>query len=279
MLNYINWNVNPEIFSIGPLSIRWYGLLLALGFYCAYRTILYAFKKEGISQDFLDKFAITLIIWTVIGLRLGHVFFYEPEYYLSNPIKILKVWEGGLASHGAIITMVIYIIYFTRKNKVPILWLFDRVCFSIPIVGTLVRIGNLMNSEIYGDVTTMPWGFIFQRIDNVPRHPSQIYESLAYLSLFIFLIWYYKKLQGKIPAGRFFGIMMIWVFTARFIIEFFKEVQVDFEQTMLLDMGQILSIPAIITGIILVIYSYKHKKIPIYIEPQKENKTQKETEK
>lgn len=272
---FVIWDVNPVLVALGSLEVRWYGVLLAGGFFLSYLTLGKIFKKEGISQEFLDKFAFNLVIWTIVGLRLGHVLFYEPAYYFANPLEILMVWKGGLASHGAVIAIISYILYFTYKNKIPVLWLFDRVAAVVPIAAGLVRIGNLMNSEIYGTPTDLPWAFVFVRDDLLPRHPSQIYEALVYLSLFVFFIWYYKKLAGKIPAGRFTGIILAVIFTARFFIEFVKDVQVDFEATMTLNMGQWLSIPFMIMGISLWIYSYKKKEIPSYQEIVKPAKKQK----
>lgn len=266
---YIIWDVSPILLKLGSLEIRWYGLLLAGGFFLSYLTLGKIFKKEGLSQEFLDKFAFSTVIWTVVGLRLGHVLFYEPEYYFARPLEILMVWQGGLASHGAVIGIISFVLYFTYKNKVPVLWLFDRLAAVIPIAAGLVRIGNLMNSEIYGTPTDLPWAFVFVRDDMLPRHPSQIYEALVYLSLFVFFLWYYKKLEGKIPAGRFTGIILAVIFTARFFIEFVKDVQVDFEANMMLNMGQWLSIPFMIIGAALWIYSYKKKEIPSYSEPVK----------
>lgn len=268
MINYIFWDISPIALKLGPLEIRWYGILLATGFFFAYLTLLNIFKKEGISQEFTDKFAIRLVLWTVIGLRLGHVLFYEPAYYFRHPLEIFMLWKGGLASHGAVIGIIGYIIYFTRKNKMPVLWLFDRVAASVMIAAGMVRIGNFMNSEIYGKPTDVSWAFIFARDDMLPRHPSQIYEAVVYFALFIFLIWYYKKLKGKVPAGRFVGILLTVVFLFRFLVEFIKDVQVDFENTMSLNMGQWLSIPFVIAGLSLWIYSYKNKNIPQFVEPK-----------
>jgi len=269
---YIIWDVSPILLQLGSLEIRWYGLLLAGGFFLSYLTLGKIMKKEGLSQEFLDKFAFSTVVCTVVGLRLGHVLFYEPEYYFARPLEILMVWQGGLASHGAVIGIISFVLYFTYKNKVPVLWLFDRLAAVIPIAAGLVRIGNLMNSEIYGTPTDVPWAFVFVRDDMLPRHPSQIYEALVYLSLFVFFLWYYKKLSGKIPAGRFTGIILAVIFTARFFIEFVKDVQVDFEASMMLNMGQWLSIPFMIIGAALWIYSYKKKEIPSYSEPVKPTK-------
>ncbi len=267
MIAYITWNIDPVIVQLGSLGIRWYGVLLATGFFLSYLTLGKIFKKENLSQELLDRFALWLVLATVVGLRLGHVLFYEPAYYFAHPGEIIMVWNGGLASHGAVIGIISYLIYFTLKHKMNPLWLFDRVSAVVPIAAGMVRIGNLMNSEIYGTPTDVPWAFVFVREDLLPRHPSQIYEAIVYFSLFAFFVWYYKKLNGKIPAGRFTGLILTVIFTARFFIEFVKDVQVDFEKGMSLNMGQWLSIPFILIGIALLIYSYKAKSIPSYTEP------------
>ncbi len=265
MVDFIIWNTNSVAFHIGSLGIKWYGILLATGFFLSYLTLRKIFKYEKISQDILDNFAIWTVLWTVIGLRLGHILFYEPAYYFSHPAEIFMVWKGGLASHGATIAIIIFIFYFTRKNKIPALWLFDRMAIGIPIAATFVRIGNLMNSEIIGTQTNVPWAFVFTSEDMLPRHPSQLYEALVYLTLYSFLIFYYLKLKGKIPAGRIVGLMLTIIFTARFFIEFIKDVQVNFEKNMTLNMGQLLSIPFIIVGCLLLIYSFRTKSIPEFI--------------
>lgn len=267
MIAYITWSIDPVIIQLGTLGIRWYGLLLATGFFLSYLTLGKIFKKEGLSQELLDRFAMWLVFATVVGLRLGHILFYEPAYYFAHPDEIFMVWKGGLASHGAVIGVVLFLSYFSYKKKMNPLWLFDRVTAAVPIAAGLVRIGNLMNSEIYGTPTDVPWAFVFVREDLLPRHPSQIYEAIVYLTLFAFFFWYYNKLNGKIPAGRFTGIFFTVIFTARFLIEFIKDVQVDFEKGMSLNMGQWLSIPLIIAGVSLWIYSYKTKSVPQYVEP------------
>ena len=263
ILAEINWNIDPEIFSIGPIHIRYYGLLFALAFVLGYQIMYRMFIKEGKNLKELEGFTIAMIIGTVIGARLGHCLFYEPEYYLSNPIEILKVWQGGLASHGAAIglTLALFIFIKARKRTVTFMWLADRAVIPISLAAAFVRFGNFFNSEIVGRPADVPWAVVFQRLnESVPRHPTQIYEALSYIVIFIFLLLRYYKYKSDLPKGQMLGLFLILLFTARFIIEFFKEVQVDFEKTMALDMGQLLSIPGIIIGIIFVIWSFKNKK-------------------
>lgn len=257
MLAFITWNVDPEIFRLGPLSVRYYGIMWALAFYVGYIIFNRFVKKENLSEGFLDSLTMYMVVGTVIGARLGHCLFYEPEYYLSNPIEILYIWHGGLASHGAAIGILIALYLFARKQKVPMIYVIDRVVITVAIGGAFIRIGNLMNSEIYGVETTLPWGFIFARNGEVvPKHPTQLYEALSYLAIFILLYWLYRKADGKMRNGYIFGIFLILLFGARFLIEYVKEPQVEFEKTMMLNMGQWLSVPFILAGIYFLVYSY-----------------------
>ncbi len=260
VLEFINWNANPEIFSLGALSVRWYGLLFAGGFYVGYLIMERFFKKEKVPVAVLDKLAMYMIISTVIGARLGHCLFYEPAYYLSNPIEILYIWHGGLASHGAAIGIIFALFLFSKFQKPDFWWTIDRIVIVVALAGFFIRMGNLMNSEIYGHETALPWGFVFMR-DNqtIPRHPTQIYEALSYLALFFMLRWYYYKKDGLPNNGFLFGTFLIVLFSIRFVVEFLKETQVNFEKGMLLNMGQLLSIPFIIAGIVIVYLANKDK--------------------
>lgn len=253
LLQFIQWNPNPEIIDIGGFGIRWYGLLFAMAFVFGYLIIKKIFTNEGISIKVLDSLTMYMVIGTVAGARLGHCLFYEPEYYLSDPIQILNLRQGGLASHGAAIGIVVSLWLFSRKHKKPLHWILDRIVIVVALSGFLIRTGNLINSEIVGSPTQVPWAFIFPSVDNIPRHPAQIYEALAYLSIFGLLMWlFFKKQMGNKPYFLF-GLFLIGVFGFRFIVEFFKDIQVDFEQTMALNMGQILSIPLVLLGIWLVL--------------------------
>lgn len=271
----IRWNVDPEIFSLGPLSVRWYGLLFAFSFVVGYLIFQRIFKREGIKEEVLDSLTVYMALGVIIGARLGHVLFYDPQYYFSNPIKIFKIWEGGLASHGASIGILIALYYFSKKHRKTFLWIMDRIVIVVALAGAMIRTGNLMNSEIYGVQTDLPWGFIFVRAgEMVPKHPTQIYEALAYLLLFVLLFFLYQKKLPKLKEGQLFGIFLIILFTARFFIEYIKEDQSDFEAGMALNMGQILSIPFIIGGFIILWYSGKKNK-PAYVETEKSQKRKK----
>lgn len=250
----IYWDVNPEIFKLGPFSIRWYGLLFALGFIIGFQIMSYIFRKEKRNEEDLNDLLWYMILGTVVGARLGHCLFYNPSYYLSNPLEILQVWKGGLASHGAAIGILTAIYLFTKKYKeYSFFWLMDRLVITVALGGSFIRLGNLFNSEIIGVATGSDWGFVFTHVDSLPRHPAQLYESIAYLIVFIFLFSYYKKKEGNFKEGLLFGYFLILVFTFRFFVEFVKENQTYFEEGMILNMGQILSIPFVIAGIYFVL--------------------------
>jgi prolipoprotein diacylglyceryl transferase len=261
LLNQITWDISPILFSLGSLQIRWYGLFFAMAFYLGYVILeKQVFKREGLPIGLLDQLATFVVIGTVIGARLGHVFFYEPASYLKDPLSILKIWEGGLASHGAAVGILLALWLFVRKSGKSYLWTIDRVVIVVALGGFFIRMGNLMNSEIYGHFTSLPWGFIFVRDgESDPRHPTQIYEALSYLLLFFGLLWYYRKNFKIMKEGTIFGVFLIILFGVRFLIEFVKEPQVTFEQTMALNMGQLLSIPFILAGVFLLFYTRRKK--------------------
>ena len=264
----ITWNVNPIICKIGPVAIRWYSLLFVAGFPLGYWLFDRFYKREGLDTNLLEPLLYALLIGTIVGARLGHCFFYEPSYYLSSEhwVEIFKPWKGGLASHGGAIGVLLAAMWYThrygKKNYFDLLWLCDRIVICVAFAGCLIRLGNLFNSEIYGTVTDLPWGFIFvQKGETLPKHPTQIYEALTYLLLGFFLLWNYNHRLEKLYRGWILGVFFIVCFGVRSLIEFIKEPQVAFEENMTFDMGQYLSIPFIIAGILLVVYAYK-KKVP-----------------
>lgn len=357
LFNFILWSVSPEIFSVGPVTVRWYGLLFALGFLLGQQILIYIYKKEGRSEKNVETLTIYMVVATIIGARLGHCLFYEPDYYLKHPLDILKIWEGGLASHGATIGILLAIYIYSKKNPgQSYIYVLDRMVITIALAGCLIRLGNLMNSEIIGKPTNFPGAFLFTestesrlaleydkivddisitknqmdtsmhgqiyaglnlnfripgkdipndavnnfvqnnlketltnypdiqehifipdgdidfdlkkdnegglvtaKIYGIPRHASQLYEALSCIVLFVvlFLMWNRKKAQT--PDGRIFGLFLVILFSLRFLYEFFKEPQVAFENSMSLNMGQLLSIPLIIAGIFIVMRSYKKK--------------------
>lgn len=262
MFGYIIWDVNPEIFSIGSFSIRWYGLLFASGFLVGQRIMSHIFRKEGLKETLLDSLLLTMVITTVIGARFGHFLFYEPEVLLKNPLQVITPPFAGLASHGAAIGILLGLFIYARSKKINFLWVVDRIVITVALAGCFIRMGNLMNSEIVGKVTTMPWGFVFTHnfeFTQYPRHPAQLYEAIACLVLCLLLFWIWNKRKAQTPQGLLLGIFLIWVFGLRFGIEFFKENQVAFENELTFNMGQILSVPAVLLGVFFLVYALKNK--------------------
>jgi len=258
-LNYIHWNVSPDIFNLGPLSVRWYGLLFASGFLIGYYIGERMFRSENVNQKWIDSLFFYIIIGTIVGARLGHVFFYGWEFYSQNPEEIIKIWHGGLASHGGAIGIILALLIYSRVvTKRNVLWTIDRIAVPTALVGAFIRMGNLMNSEIYGIQTDLPWGFIFERNGEVvPKHPTQIYEALAYLVAFGILMYLYWRTRAKYKQGLLTGLFFILIFVSRFLIEFIKEDQEAFEAGMTLNMGQWLSVPFILFGIFLIYRALK----------------------
>lgn len=266
MLNYITWTANPILIN-GPLTIRWYGLMFVIGFFLGYQIVARMFKHEGAPEKWLGTLLIYCVVATIIGSRLGHVFFYAWDYYSQHPIEILYTWEGGLASHGGTIGLMIAVVLFSIfVTKLSHFWTFDRLVIPIALVGALIRIGNLMNHEIYGLPTDLPWGFRFveninqwmhgaEPIFSAPSHPTQLYEAGCYLLLFALLMWMYWKKNAESRPGLIFGVFFIVLFSCRFLIEFVKNPQEAFEVGMTLNMGQWLSIPFILMGIGFVCYA------------------------
>lgn len=286
----ITWNVDPEIFSIGPVTIRWYGLMFASAFLSGYLVFTRYLSTERLTAELMDQLLIYIALGTVIGARLGHCFFYEPEYFLANPVEILKIWRGGLASHGAAIGILLALWLYIRRYKLSFLWLIDRIVIVVALGGAFIRLGNLFNSEIYGGATDLPWGFVFVRdkvydpntgalLPNVPSHPTQLYEAFSYLLIFALLFIFYRKNYTKVRDGFIFGVFMILLFTARFFIEFVKNDQVAFESGMTLNMGQWLSLPFIAAGIAMILLTRKYPRYfnqsPIPKRPKKEVKKRK----
>ena len=296
ILNYITWNVDPVLFHLGSLQVRWYGLLWALGFLIGYFIMKRIYQREKMAEDAFDKLLIYMLVSTVVGARLGHCLFYEPDYYLSNPLKIFAVWEGGLASHGGAIGILIglwlYVRNYNKSKKekndlqhINYIWILDRIVVAVCLVGALIRVGNVINHEIYGTPTSLPWGFVFLRgaeqfcgtVDNytacnawdapcppsewLPCHPTGLYEAFFCLVTMGILLWmYYKRDLGHKQPGLMFGTFLVIIFGSRICIEFLKNVQVDFERNMVFDMGQWLSVPFVLIGIGMIVWSFVNRK-------------------
>ena len=264
-LSYILWNPDLVAFHIGSFSLRWYSLCWLLGLLAAYLIVRRLYKEQKIRPELFDPLFIYCFVGILIGSRLGHCLFYEPGYFLSSfkhmvemilPIRFLAdgSWRftgyEGLASHGGTIGLIIALWLYVRRTKVNLWRVLDNVAIATPVTACLIRLGNLMNSEIIGKVTDVPWAFIFERVDMLPRHPGQLYEAVAY-AVFFFIGWYfYRKQPERVGTGFFFGMCITLIFTARFLIEFTKDIQEAFEASMALNMGQLLSLPFIALGLV-----------------------------
>ncbi|MCF2445517.1 prolipoprotein diacylglyceryl transferase [Dyadobacter sp. CY345] len=270
MISYIIWDVNPEIFTIpeflgfGPFPVRWYGLLFAAGFLIGQQIMIHIFKKEKKPLEDIDALTLYMVISTVVGARVGHFLFYEPEVLFKNPLEVILPPYAGLASHGAVIGIVTGLYLYSRSRKATgqtFLWVADRMVILVALAGSFIRLGNLMNSEIVGRPTDVAWGFIFMKNTEflqIPRHPAQLYESISCFVLFFILLALWNKFKEQTPRGLLVGIFFVWVFTLRFLYEFLKENQEAFEANYALNMGQILSIPVVLLGLFFIIQSRKH---------------------
>jgi len=266
ILNYINWNVDPEIINVFGISIRYYGLLFVSGLILCIYILGWIYKRENIPSEHLEKLSIYGMICILAGARLGHCLFYEPSYYLSHPLEMILpitfppdggikfIGYQGLASHGGVLGLVIALYFYSRKTKHSMIDAIDLIAVVAGLSFGFIRLGNFMNSEIIGIPTTRPWGVIFERVDYVPRHPAQLYEAISYFIILAIMMILYKKMRDRLKNGFFFGLATVLFFTARFIIEFVKENQVGFEDGMTLNMGQLLSLPYIVVGIGFIIY-------------------------
>jgi prolipoprotein diacylglyceryl transferase len=272
ILNYIHWNPDPEIINIFGFSLRYYSILFVGGLIICIYFLGRIYKRENIPSEHLEKLSIYGIIGIVVGARLGHCLFYEPSYYLSHPLEMILpitfLSDGGikftgyqgLASHGGVLGVLIALYFYSRKTKHRMIDTLDLIAVAAGVLFGFIRLGNFMNSEIIGMPTTKPWGVIFKQVDNVPRHPAQLYEAISYFIIFTIMIILYKKMRNRVSSGFLFGTGTVLFFAARFLIEFVKENQVGFEEGMAFNMGQLLSIPFIIVGIGFMIYGLRKKR-------------------
>lgn len=267
MLQYVIWDVDPEIFHIGAFSVRWYGLMFAMGFVIGIQIMTHIFKVEKKPLSDTDPLLLTMVVSIVLGARIGHFLFYEPEMFVRNPLEIVLPPYAGLASHGAALGVLIGLwLYSRRQSSIQsgqtFFWTIDRLMITAALGGAFIRFGNLMNSEIVGRPTDVPWAFVFMRndeYDKVPRHPAQLYESISCLIVTFILIWWWNRYKEKTPRGSMVGIFLILIFGLRFFFEYLKEVQVTKELTMSLNIGQQLSIPAVALGIYFLVRSFRNR--------------------
>ncbi|GLX79815.1 prolipoprotein diacylglyceryl transferase [Thalassotalea insulae] len=256
-MQHFIWNVDPVLISLGPLTIHWYGALFASSIFAGLYYMKWIFAQEKQNVELLDNLLVYVVVGIIVGARLAHCFFYDPQYYLANPLKIIAIWEGGLASHGGGLGAIIAGYLFSRKYAVNVIWLLDRLAIATALFGIFVRSANFVNAEILGKATDVPWGVIFARVDNVVRHPAQLYEAIAYCLIFISLTIIYRTTKAKQYQGMLLGLFLIMTFTARFIIEFFKQQQAAYQIEAALNTGQMLSIPFFLVGVALIVRAFK----------------------
>ncbi len=254
---FFTWNVSPEIYSIGFLKIRWYSLMFIIGFLGSYHIMRQMYRTAGHHDALVSSLLTWVILGTIIGARLGHCLFYDPSFYFSKPLEILQVWKGGLASHGGFTGVMLAIFFYCRRYRMNFLWVVDRATIGGLLIAALIRIGNFFNSEMIGTPSQLPWAIIFTKTDNVPRHPAQLYESLAYFAIFLLLSALYRFTAIAKHPGRLWGVALAVSFTARFFLEFYKENQAAFEQDMFINMGQVLSVPFVSLGLFLMLRKSK----------------------
>lgn len=262
ILSFITWNVNPDIFTIPGINwpLKWYGVMWLLGFVLSQQIMFHFFKTDNKPKDDVETLTIYIFLATIIGARFGHFLFYEPITFIEDPLSIIMPPFAGLASHGAAIGILTGLFLFCRSKNYNYIWMLDRLVIVVALTGGCIRIGNLLNSEIVGKPTDLPWGFIFVRNgDTIARHPAQLYEGLFCLVLFAVLFFIWKNRRNVMYNGLIFGIFLITLFGQRFVVEFFKEPQEAFEAKMSINMGQILSIPFVLIGILVLILSYKFR--------------------
>lgn len=271
-LLYVNWDVSPEIFNISGFPLKYYGVLFLAGLVLCYNILKTIYKKENLSHQAHEALFSYAFIGILVGARLGHCLFYDFDYYSQHPIEILlpiqKGVDGayhfsgyaGLASHGGGIGLIIMLLIYARKFSIKFMTILDVIAIATPLAGAFIRLGNLMNSEIIGTPSQAPWAFIFRQVDDIPRHPAQLYEAICYFIIFFLVYFIYKKNIFKVGKGFYFGITTLLIFIVRFLIEFIKVDQVDFEKGMSLNMGQILSIPFLFLGLYFIIKSIWDKR-------------------
>lgn len=254
-MEHLVWNVDPVLLSLGSFKIHWYGAFFAAAILSGLQVMKWIYITEKQPVESLDTLLGYVVFGVIIGARLGHCFFYDPQYYFANPLKIIAIWEGGLASHGGGLGVIIAVYFYAKKYSVSYLWLLDRAAIGTALFGVFVRTANFINSEILGVASNVPWAVVFARIDNIPRHPAQLYEAFAYLTIFMILLTIYRKLKDKTPQGSILGLFLILTFTARFLVEMVKQKQAAYANELVMNTGQMLSIPFLLAGIVILLWS------------------------
>lgn len=254
-MEHFVWDFDPVLFTLGPITIHWYGILFAVAIIAGYSLMSWIYRRENKPTESLDNLMTYAVIGIIVGARLTHCLFYDPAYYLNNPLKILAIWEGGLASHGGGMGLFLAVYLFCRKTGQDYLWLLDRLALPTALFGFFVRVGNFINSEIIGVATDVPWAIIFARVDDYPRHPTQLYEAFSYLAIFALLFCFYRFTRIKQFPGAILGLSLSLIFSARFLLEFVKTQQEAYAIGVAFTTGQLLSIPFLLAGVGLVVYA------------------------
>jgi prolipoprotein diacylglyceryl transferase len=257
MMQHFIWNVDPVLLHLGPLQLRWYGLLFVGSFFLGLALLKWIYRRENVPDDSLDNFLLLAILGAVVGARLMHCLAYEPDYYLSHPMEILKVWKGGLASHGGMLGMLVVAWIYARQHRLSYTWLLSRLTLPGMIVAAAVRFGNFFNSEILGLPTDVPWAVIFARVDMTPRHPVQLYEAFSYLVIFAILLGIYLRSRPDFATRILPGVFAVLLFGTRFVLEYFKTRQADYTTSLPFTTGQLLSIPVILVGLIWIVWALR----------------------
>ena len=280
----IHWNVDPVLIHIGSYGLRWYSMGFLVAFVLGYYIVRWMFRREGVRENYLESMLMYIFVAVLVGARLGHCLFYEPDYFCTSAHWTEIFWpfhEGrftgfqGLASHGAAIGILVALWLYWRRYGMNPVWFLDRLVVVVALGGAFIRLGNLFNSEIYGVETTLPWGFVFERNgETVPKHPTQLYESLSYFVIFGVSLWYYVRKKGQFRTGTVFGWWLVALFGVRLMVEFVKNDQVDFEAGMALNMDQLLSLPFIVGGLVVAWLAHK-EKFPQGPFPKGEKETKK----
>lgn len=255
----IHWNFDPVLVHLGPIAVRWYGLLFVGGFFVGQLLLARFFRREGVPEKNADSLLIYALVGAVVGARIVHCLFYEPDYYLSHPLAILRIWEGGLASHGGVIGVLVGLWIATRRLQppMPFLWLLDRVAIPSALAAVSIRCANFLNSEIVGNPTDGHWGVVFEAVDALPRHPAQLYEAFGYLCVFGVLMAIYRRFGARTPRGLLLGWMLVLIFGVRIVVEFFKTPQASYEAGQMFTVGQYLSVPFVLVGVALLIRAWR----------------------
>ena len=256
-MEHLIWNIDPILIEFGFFKIRWYGLMFATGFILSYMTMQWIYTREGKNLEELDNLLWYMAVATIVGARLGHTLLYDPAYYLSHPLKLFAIWEGGLASHGATLGIILGLFLYGRRSGDSFIWLLDRVSIPTALAGACIRVGNFFNSEILGTPTDSSFAVIFTRVDELPRHPVQLYEAASYLLIYLIAIQLYRKTSSNPKPGFVFGCFITLMFSARFILEYFKIEQAMYDNGLNLNTGQLLSIPFVLAGIGFIVWSFR----------------------